>query len=146
MEVRFPAKWMDMVISQYDRPYLDRLMQYQHLVQQRNNLLRGYFAENRTWDPEQLEPWMSGWCRSRESIAAERTRFLAEFTPEFDRIHQSLCDGREQVGLSLSTKVEPGQFAMEALVAAPGRTIVGSGVRRRASTRTMSCSASGTTR
>lgn len=113
-EVR--RKWMDMVISQYDRPYLDRLMQYQHLVQQRNNLLR-YFAENRTWDPEQLEPWDERMVPLAESIAAERARFLAEFTPEFDRIHQSLCDGREQVGLSLSTKVEPGQFA-EALVAA----------------------------
>ena len=50
-EVR--RKWMDQVISQYDRPYLDRLIQYHHLVQQRNNLLR-YFAENRTFDADQL--------------------------------------------------------------------------------------------
>ena len=107
-EVR--RKWMDMVISQYDRPYLDRLMQYQHLVQQHNNLLR-FFAENRTWDPVQLEPWDERMVPLAESIAEERRRFLEEFTPEFNRIHHSLCDGRESVGLSLSTKVSPGGFA-----------------------------------
>ena len=107
-EVR--RKWMDMVISQYDRPYLDRLMQYQHLVQQRNNLLR-FFAENRTLDPVQLEPWDERMVPLAESIAEERRRFLDEFTPEFNRIHHGLCDGRESVGLSLSTKVSPGGFA-----------------------------------
>ena len=107
-EVR--RKWMDMVISQYDRPYLDRLIQYQHLVQQRNNLLR-FFAENRTWDPVQLEPWDERMVPLAESIAEERRRFLEEFTPEFNRIHNSLCGGRESVGLSLSTKVNPGGFA-----------------------------------
>ena len=107
-EVR--RKWMDMVISQYDRPYLDRLMQYQHLVQQRNNLLR-FFSENRTWDSVQLEPWDERMVPLAESIADERRRFLEEFTPEFIRIHQSLCEGRESVSLSLSTKVSPGEFA-----------------------------------
>lgn len=106
-EVR--RKWMDMVISQYDRPYLDRLMQYQHLVQQRNNLLR-YFAENRTWDEAQLEPWDERMVPLAESIAEERARFLEEFVQEFDRIHQGLCEGRESVGMVLSTRVEPGQF------------------------------------
>ncbi|RPG80869.1 MAG: DNA replication/repair protein RecF [Crocinitomicaceae bacterium TMED114] len=113
-EVR--RKWMDMVISQYDRPYLDRLMQYQHLVQQRNNLLR-FFAENRVWDEGQLEPWDERMVPLAESIAAERARFLAEFTPEFDRIHTSLCKGRESVGMSLSTKVKSGEFG-KALVEA----------------------------
>ncbi len=113
-EVR--RKWMDMVISQYDRPYLDRLIQYQHLVQQRNNLLR-FFAENRVWDEGQLEPWDERMVPLAESIAAERARFLAEFTPEFDRIHASLCEGRESVGMSLSTKVKSGEFG-QALVEA----------------------------
>ena len=107
-EVR--RKWMDAVISQYDRPYLDRLIQYHHLVQQRNILLR-YFAENRVWDEAQLSPWDEQMVPLAEAIAAERIRFLEEFTPEFQRIHGGLSGGRETVGLSLHTKVFAGRFA-----------------------------------
>ena len=113
-EVR--RKWMDQVISQYDRPYLDRLIQYHHLVQQRNNLLR-YFAENRTYDPDQLAPWDERMVPLAEAIAAQRRVFVEEFVPEFQRIHAVLCGGRETVGLGLHSKVEPGQFA-DALEAA----------------------------
>ena len=113
-EVR--RKWMDAVISQYNRPYLDRLIQYHHLVQQRNILLR-YFAENRTWDEAQLMPWDEQMVPLAESIAEERIRFLEEFTPEFQRIHQDLSGGREQVGLTLHTKVFVGRFT-ESLQAA----------------------------
>lgn len=107
-EVR--RKWMDAVISQYDRPYLDRLIQYHHLVQQRNLLLR-YFAENRIWDEAQLAPWNEQMVPLAEAIAAERGRFLAEFTPEFQRIHEGLSGGQESVGLALHTKVFPGAFS-----------------------------------
>ncbi len=103
-------KWMDQVISQYDRPYLDRLIQYHHLVQQRNNLLR-YFAENRTYDAEQLAPWDERMVPLAEAIAAQRAVFVEAFVPEFQRIHRMLCQGRENVGLALHTKVEPGKFA-----------------------------------
>ncbi len=107
-EVR--RKWMDQVISQYDRPYLDRLIQYHHLVQQRNNLLR-FFAENRTYDPDQLAPWDDRMVPLAEAIAQQRAVFVAEFEPEFQRIHGLLCMGKESAGLGLHSKVEAGQFA-----------------------------------
>ena len=113
-EVR--RKWMDQVISQYDRPYLDALIQYHHLVQQRNNLLR-YFAENRTFDAEQLNPWDERMVPLAEAISVKRRAFIAEFEPEFQRIHALLCGERESVGLSLHSLVEDGGFA-EALEAA----------------------------
>ena len=106
-EVR--RKWMDQVISQYDRPYLDRLIQYHHLVQQRNNLLR-YFAENRTFDADQLVPWNEQMVPLAEAIAAQREAFIEEFVPEFQRIHSELCQGKETVGLMLQTRVEQGTF------------------------------------
>lgn len=107
-EVR--RKWMDQVISQYDRPYLDHLIQYHHLVQQRNNLLR-YFAENRTFDADQLLPWDERMVPLAEGIAAKRVAFVREFGPEFQRIHAALCRGKESVGLSLHSRVEAGSFA-----------------------------------
>ena len=113
-EVR--RKWMDQVISQYDRPYLDRLIQYHHLVQQRNNLLR-FFAENRTFDADQLTPWNEQMVPLAEAIAEQRAVFVAEFEPEFQRIHRELCQGKESVGLALMSRVVPGGFE-EALVEA----------------------------
>ncbi|MDB4563794.1 DNA replication and repair protein RecF [Flavobacteriales bacterium] len=106
-EVR--RKWMDQVISQYDRPYLDRLIQYHHLVQQRNNLLR-FFGENRTFDADQLTPWNEQMVPLAEAIAQQRALFIAEFEPEFQRIHRELCQGKETVGLTLQSRVDSGQF------------------------------------
>ena len=115
-EVR--RKWMDQVISQYDRPYLDRLIQYHHLVQQRNNLLR-FFAENRTFDADQLTPWNEQMVPLAEAIAAQRAVFVAEFEPEFQRIHQELCQGKESVGLALQSRVQTGTFEAALLEAQP---------------------------
>ncbi|MCH1576801.1 MAG: DNA replication and repair protein RecF [Flavobacteriales bacterium] len=115
-EVR--RKWMDQVISQYDRPYLDRLIQYHHLVQQRNNLLR-FFAENRTFDADQLTPWDEQMVPLAEAIAAQRAVFVAEFEPEFQRIHQELCQGKESVGLALQSRVQTGTFEAALLEAQP---------------------------
>ena len=49
-------KWLDAVISQYDRAYLDALIDVNKALVQRNALLR-YFAENRTFDATMLSPW-----------------------------------------------------------------------------------------
>jgi DNA replication and repair protein RecF len=109
---------MDQVISQYNRPYLDRLIQYHHLVQQRNNLLR-FFAENRTFDADQLTPWDEQMVPLAEAIAAQRAVFVAEFEPEFQRIHQELCQGKESVGLALQSRVHAGKFEEALLEAQP---------------------------
>ena len=46
-EVR--RKFLDIVISQYDKTYLEALVSYNKALVQRNNLFK-YFAENRVWD------------------------------------------------------------------------------------------------
>ena len=52
-----------------------------------------------------------------EAIAEQRAVFVAEFEPEFQRIHRELCQGKESVGLALMSRVVPGGFE-EALVEA----------------------------
>ena len=102
-EVR--RKWMDQVISQYDRPYLDRLIQYHHLVQQRNNLLR-FFAENRTFDADQLTPWNEQMVPLAEAIAQQRAVFIGEFEPEFQTDPPRICAGQRDCGLELQSRVD----------------------------------------
>jgi DNA replication and repair protein RecF len=126
-EVR--RRLMDQIISQFDRGYLDRLMDYNRLLLQRNNLLR-YFAENRKWDPEQIAPWNERMVPMATFIHEARKVFITRFVETFDGIHRELCGGREQVGLDYSSGLSTGDFAAQLSEAAPDdrrlrRTTVG---------------------
>ena len=57
-------KWLDAVIGQYDRGYLEALIDFNKSLAQRNALLR-YFAENRTFDATMLSSWNARMARKR---------------------------------------------------------------------------------
>ncbi len=97
-------KWMDSVISQLDREYLEHLVDYGRALTQRNNLLR-YFAENRVWDPSMLEPWdhrMAGRCAA---IHSRRAAFMDDFRSEFEAMHAELSGGKDRGALHYATEV-----------------------------------------
>jgi DNA replication and repair protein RecF len=107
-EVR--RRLMDQIISTFDRPYLDRLMDYNRLLLQRNNLLR-YFAENRKWDAAQIAPWNDRMVPLAQHIHQARKDFVSGFVGTFDGLHRELCGGREQVALEYSSSLFDGDFA-----------------------------------
>ena len=49
-------KFMDGIIGQTDTTYLDALLQYHRVVDQRNSLLK-FFAANQQFDPTALEAY-----------------------------------------------------------------------------------------
>ena len=101
-EVR--RKWMDAVISQYDRAYLDALIDVNKALVQRNALLR-YFAENRTFDEGMLAPWNARIAPKAAIIAKARGSFIDEFLPGFLATYEEISGGMEKVGLKLNTHV-----------------------------------------
>lgn len=101
-EVR--RKWMDTVISQYDRAYLDALIDVNKALIQRNALLR-YFGENRTFDAGMLAPWNSRIAPKAALIAKARRAFIEEFMPGFLSTYAEISGGAERVGLELTTHV-----------------------------------------
>ena len=101
----FRRKWLDSVISQFDRPYLQQVMDYNKALNQRNMLLR-YFAENRTWDAVALEPWDAQLVPLAVAIRRRREVFLTKFMPVFQAVHQEITSGAERVGLSYVTAVD----------------------------------------
>ena len=101
-EVR--RKWMDAVISQYDRAYLDALIDVNKALVQRNALLR-YFAENRTFDAGMLAPWNARIAPKAAVIAKARRSFIDEFLAGFLATYEEISGGMEQVGLKLNTHV-----------------------------------------
>lgn len=104
-------KWMDSVISTFDRRYLDDLMDYNRCLSQRNALLR-YFAENRTWDEAMLDPWDERMAQLGADIRAKRAAFLAGFRPRFGAIHGDLVEGAYEVGLRDKSSLEPTAAAL----------------------------------
>ena len=101
-EVR--RKWMDGVISQYDRAYLEKLIDYKKAVYQRNNLFK-YFAENRLWDPTLIEPWDARIAPNAVFIAQSRKEFIKDFLPVFIKVYNEICGGEEEVSLEYISNV-----------------------------------------
>ena len=79
-EVR--RKFMDGVISQADKGYLQDVLDYQKLVSQRNALLK-FFAANRTFDIDSLEVYNFQLHTLGTRIHEKRVAFMRDFTPIF---------------------------------------------------------------
>ena len=94
-------KWMDAVISQYDK-HLDALIDVNKALVQRNSLLR-YFAA-RSFDAGMLAPWDT-YCAQIRLIAAARRTFIADFLPNFLQTYEEISRGAESVGLELTTQI-----------------------------------------
>ena len=89
-------KFVDMIISQYDKAYLRFLIHYNKVLQQRNSLLkeRSIHPDNSLFDvlDEQL-------TSDGEIIYQKRKEFISNFSPIFQKYHQAIGDGCETVDL-----------------------------------------------
>ena len=87
---------MDMVISQYDRPYIEHLSRYNNALAQRNTLLKMEDAEP---DPALLQRWEEQMAEEGEQLYQRRKTFVEELTPVFQRYYQQISQDCEQVEL-----------------------------------------------
>jgi DNA replication and repair protein RecF len=102
-------KFMNGVIAQYSRVYLENLIQYNRALSQRNRLLKD-FASSRSFDPEVLEVWDEQLIRYGEPIYEERVRFVNELLPVFNEFHSHVSGDREKVALSYQADLENTSF------------------------------------
>jgi DNA replication and repair protein RecF len=91
-------KWMDGIISQFDRRYLDVIQKYTKVVVQRNALLKN-MAEHRLFDRDSMEVWNEQMIILANEIHAKRTKFLEEFIPVFQRHYDAIGTKHEEVHL-----------------------------------------------
>jgi DNA replication and repair protein RecF len=92
-------KYIDGVISQFDRVYLDDLIHYNKALTQRNSLLR-HFAESRFFQREVLEAWDRQLCVHGRKIFEKRREFLEVFAPIFQHYFEYISGGREKVTIT----------------------------------------------
>ncbi len=92
-------KFIDGIISQYDKPYLDNLIAYMHVLKQRNALLK-HFHESGTFDSETLEIWDEQLITYGRQIILTRQHFLKEFIPLFNHYYRFISGSREHASLN----------------------------------------------
>lgn len=88
-------KLMDIVISQYDRTYIDILSRYNKALQQRNAMLKADEEPN----PDVISLWEEQMAIEGERLYAKRQEFVRELEPIFQHYYQSISGGRETVEL-----------------------------------------------
>jgi DNA replication and repair protein RecF len=102
-------KFLDGIISQYDKFYLEKLIEYNQALRQRNALLK-VFAENRAFDSESLDIWDEQLALHGSAILERRTQFLAEFIPLFNQHYKFISDQKEEVSLQYNDSLGGGGF------------------------------------
>ncbi len=91
-------RFIDSIIAQYDREYLDDLMAYNRALSQRNALLK-QFAEKKQFSRESLEIWDVQLAETGTRIHEKRKTFVEAFVPVFNELFRSITGNKEQVAL-----------------------------------------------
>lgn len=93
-------KFVDGVISQYNKNYLQQLLQYNNALKQRNALLK---SETLT-DDSLLEIWEDQMAFFGSYIHEQRKVFIDEFIPIFQQLYTFISDGNEEISLKYQSQ------------------------------------------
>jgi DNA replication and repair protein RecF len=92
-------RWVDSILAQTDREYLEHLLQYGRILLQRNAWLKAQ-ALRPTSDRVELQSYDLRLAEHGAYIYEGRRRFLDEFVPLLQPFHQELTGGVEPIGAS----------------------------------------------
>ncbi|MDD3772618.1 MAG: DNA replication/repair protein RecF [Weeksellaceae bacterium] len=103
-------KFIDAIISQSNKEYLQKLMRYNRILVQRNSLLK-YFFQNNTFDKTSLSIYDEELCILGEFIHRERKKFIDDFLPVFQHYYKILSKGNETVKIEYKSQLNGASFA-----------------------------------
>ena len=103
-------KWMDGIISQFDRLYLTDIQRYAKVLAQRNALLK-QMGEAQLFDPESIEVWDVQLLELGTKIHEKRLRFVEEFIPVFQKHYNAIGNTEESASISYKSQLHEGAFA-----------------------------------
>ena len=93
-------RFMDSVISQYDKTYLENLIRYGRLIQQRNAYLRQGNCSS-----EMLDVWDEQLSEYAKPVFEARKVFLERFRPLFQEVYAFISGSNETVELSYESRL-----------------------------------------
>jgi DNA replication and repair protein RecF len=98
-------KFMDGIIGQTDTAYLDGLLRYNRVVEQRNSLLK-FFAANQQFDATNLAVYNEQLVELSQPLYEKRKAFMTAFTPVFEKRYQQISTPQEQVQIQYQTQLD----------------------------------------
>ncbi|HNS42774.1 MAG TPA: DNA replication/repair protein RecF [Taishania sp.] len=102
-------KWMDGIISQSDKGYLNDIQKYAKILVQRNALLK-HMYENGFFERESMEVWNEQLVAVGKRIFQKRTDFLNDFIPVFQQHYNSIGNENELVALEYRSQLHEDSF------------------------------------
>ncbi|WP_240623424.1 DNA replication/repair protein RecF [Brumimicrobium aurantiacum] len=106
-EVR--RKWMDGIISQFDRQFLHDLIKYGKVLSQRNALLKNMGSYG-FFDQESISVWNEQLIEYGNNIHAARKKIVDDFIPIFQKYYQWLSNNNEEVSLTYRSQLFDSSF------------------------------------
>lgn len=94
-------RWMDVIISQYDKFYMHALIQYNKVLMQRNQMLRDQSTDDSLYEVLEMQLAQHG-----EVIFQTRTRLIEAFLPFFNEYYRTICQSSETVGLRYVSQLQ----------------------------------------
>ncbi len=91
-------RFINALISQHDRQYLQCVMDYNKALDQRNRLLKN-FAGSGMFDEAQLEIWDESLCKNADVIYDRRKKLLENLIPLFQEYYTFISGDKEKVSL-----------------------------------------------
>lgn len=82
-------RFIDFTISQLDKEYLNQLIEYRKVIEQRNSFLKS--LDGRVADPILMESYSFQLIPLSNSIFQKRTQFIENFNPYFNEYYSKLC-------------------------------------------------------
>ena len=101
-------RFLDSEICQLDKIYLSDLFQYNHILNQRNKLLKDIAQKESL--KSTLDIWDEQLVRYGASVIRSRREFVREMNEVIQRIHSSITGEKEQIELIYEPNVEEEQF------------------------------------
>ena len=98
-------RFLDSVISQQDKRYLEHLTQYNAILKQRNALLK-QLEEQEQPDLSLLEIFDEQLVSPAQYIYQERARFIDQFVPVFQEVYSAISGNNEQVKLRYISQLQ----------------------------------------
>ncbi|MBA4321327.1 MAG: DNA replication and repair protein RecF [Odoribacter sp.] len=106
-EVR--RKFLNKIISQYDSNYLDSVLKYNKVLQQRNKLLKDFKIAG-GFDNDMLTIWDTQLIKYGEYIFKQREVLVDELVPVFNKYYSLISGEKEVVRLNYRSHLKEGDF------------------------------------
>lgn len=98
-------KFIDGVISQNDKIYLNQIIRYNKILSQRNSLLKQFYL-SRTFDHDTIEIYDEELSKIGNLIFNKRKEFLELFTPIFFEKYSIISNNKEKVNLNYKSQLK----------------------------------------